>query len=303
MLFVTPVTRGRNDLWGGLLLAVGLVFALTAFVGVSLFRVALVGFFVWLAVARSQGWAWIPAGILGIGIVSDVFDGVGGSLVLPVLVIAAGVLLLARDRLSGRATTWILIGLLATGAYAANRDGRSEPPRLEPPAALPDERPAAPEAPDPASIPALKGRELEIRGANADIELAPSRSARGTIVTDSDFDIAEEDDVVVVSLGSGDYRIGIPAEADVLVITDDGDVSAHSGAFDLEVESISGDIDLDLGGSSEVQIEAETRRGSIRAGEDLEDRDPSAQLFLHGDRGPRLSLSSRRGDISISRAA
>lgn len=297
---MTPVTRGRNDLWGGLLRAVGVVLGLGAFAGVSLFRVALVGFFVWLAVARGQRWAWIPAAIFGMKIVSSILESLGGSLLLPLLVIAGGVLLLARDRLSPRATTWILIGLVIAGVNAANRDSDDEPPVLEPPAAAPSTEPSAPEAPEPALLPDLDGRELEIRAGVADLEIGPASAARGSVDSESDFQVIEEGDLVILALGAGDYAIEIPAEADVLVITE-GDVIAETGGYDLEIDSNSGDIDIRLGGP--VQLIAESRRGSITAAEGLEDRDPSDELFLYGDSGPRISVESRRGDISISTAA
>ncbi len=300
---MTFATRGRNDLWGVLLVIVGLALGLVAFTGVSLFKVALASFFVWLAVARGQGWAWIPAGIFGIRIVSELIDGVGGSLFFPLLVIGGGVLLLARDRLSGRTTTWIMIGLLATGAYAANQNDDASPPRLvdEPSAPAPPAAPAPPTPIDNTELPDLDGRELEIRGARSDITLRPSRERRGTIETESDFEVIEEDDLVIVALGDGQFELGLPAEADVLVVTGDGDVRAETGGYDLEIESNTGDIELTI--VTPAQVIAEARRGSIEAEESLEDRDPSSELFLYGDRGPRVSVESRRGDISIDQAA
>src|SRR5687768_1173761 len=112
---MTPTVRGRNDLWGGLIVAIGIVLAVTAFAGVSLFQIAAVGFFTWLALARKQGWAWIPAGIFGFHVAQDLFDGQGSSLFFPLMVLAAGVLLLSRDRLSKNATIGILLMLAVIG--------------------------------------------------------------------------------------------------------------------------------------------------------------------------------------------
>ena len=298
---MTPVTRGRNDLWGGLLLAIGLVLGLFALAGVSIFKLALTGFFVWLAVARKQGWAWIPAAIFGFRVLGELLDGAGGSLLFPLLVIAGGVLLLARDRLSGRATTWILIGLLATGIFTA-QDGQEEAPfRLEARPPAPVEKPAEPAQPEIQPLPFLDGRELEIRFNSSDIVLRPARDPQGSIQTGASFEIIEEVDKVIVAGAGEKVEITLPAEADVLVSTRDGDVTAETGGFDLEVESETGDIRLEL--STAAQVLAEARHGSITASPSLPDRDPSPQLFLHGETGPRVSVDTRRGDISISEAA
>lgn len=298
---MSPVTRGRNDLWGGLLLAIGLVLGLFALAGVSIFKLALTGFFVWLAIARKQGWAWIPAAIFGFRVLSELLDGAGGSLLFPLLVIAGGVLLLARDRLCAGATTWILIGLLATGIFAARDDNQEAPPRLRDRPSAPAEQPAEPVQPEPQPLPALDGRELVIRFNSGDIVLRPARDPQGSIQTVASFEIIEEDDQVIVAGAGEKVEIRLPAEADVLVITRDGDVTAETGGFDLEVESESGDIRLEL--STAAQVLAEARHGSITASPSLPDRDPSPQLFLHGESGPRVSVETRRGDISIAEAA
>lgn len=298
---MTSVTRGRNDLWGGLLLAIGLVLGLFALAGVSIFKLALTGFFVWLAVARWQGWAWIPAAIFGFKVLGELLDGAGGSLLFPLLVIAGGILLLARDRLSTRATTWILIGLLATGIFAAQDDNQEAPPRLEDRPAAPAEQPAEPPQPEIQPLPFLDGRELEIRFNSSDIVLRPARDPQGSIQTGASFEIIEEVDKVIVAGAGEKVEVRIPAEADVLLITRDGDVTAETGGFDLEVESESGDIRLEL--SAAARVLAEAHRGSITAPPSLPDREPSPQLFLHGESGPRVSVETRRGDISIAEAA
>jgi len=163
------------------------------------------------------------------------------------------------------------------------------------------EQPAEPVQPELQPLPALNGRELVIRFNSGDIVLRPARDAQGSIQTVASFEIIEEDDKVVV-VGAGEkVEITLPAEADVLVSTRDGEVTAETGGFDLDVESESGDIHLQL--SSAAQVLAEARHGSIKAPPSLPDRDPSPQLFLHGETGPMVSVDTRRGNISISEAA
>lgn len=293
--------RGRNDLWGGLLLAIGCVLGLTALAGVSLFAVAATGFFTWLAIARKQGWAWIPAAIFGISVVSDILDGVGGSLFFPLMVIAAGVLLLARDRLSRRATFGILLLLLVVGISSGSRDD-------DPPIVVRDpEAPAAPPALEERTgveVPELEGRDLVILSDATPVALrvGGGRSAR---VTDDDtgFSIAEDDDLVTISVedSADSLSLEIPRESNVIVRTVSGSVTADVVGFGLDVDTVSGKVDIEIGGSFDPPVRARSERGDIDV-EDFEDTDPSARVFAGaGRQGQAVEVRTRSGDIEISK--
>jgi hypothetical protein len=296
---MSPVTRGRNDLWGGLLLVLGVALALTALAGVSLFRVMLTGFFVWLAVARKQGWAWIPAAIFGFKLVGDLFDGVSGSLFFPLMVIAGGVLVLSRDRLSRGATFGILALLAVAGFAAADRDAPPVPV-LHP--HRPIEAPAAPAEPEPDRLPELDGRRLVVIAHDTDIRLTRAAGRLGSVESEDGYQVSEEDgDVMVLPDGSDEMEIRVPAEADVEVRTAGGDVVAIVGGYGLDVETEDGNVEIEAG--DRALIRAQTDEGEIES-EGFEDTDPTAQFFASsGGTGLAIKVETESGDIDIKRRA
>ena len=295
---MTPVTRGRNDLWGGLILAVGVVLAVTAFAGVSLFQIGMTAFFTWLALARKQGWAWIPAAIFGFNVAKDLLDGIGGSLTFPLLVMAAGVLMLSRDRLSKNATVGILLLLVIVGLASNNRDadprvitvGKSDPPAA----------PAAPKPPlDEAKLTELDldGRDLVVIARDADVTII--RSSKSEAGMSGDADVRTEDRALIVDVGDSDepIELAVPAESQVIVRTTGGDVTADLSGVNLDVDTVSGDLDIDLVGDH--AITAATASGEIEA-DGVEDLDPAADALATGIVGSRVRLKTLTGSISIS---
>lgn len=300
---MTPVTRGRNDLWGGLILAIGVVLAVTAFAGVSLFQIGAVAFFSWLALARKQGWAWLPAAFFGFHVAQDLLDGVGGSLFFPLMVVAAGVLMLSRDRLSKNATVGILIMLAVIGIASSNRAQEAKinlqldgPPHAPVQPEPPD---AAAEDPDALPLPALNGRELVVLAEDIDVELRQARRGTGTVAPDGVGISDDSSDFLIVDVtsASGPVEIAVPAEASVRVRTTFGDVTADIAAFALDVDTVSGKVDVDLDGDHAVT--AETSDGSITAA-GVEDLDPEENYLATAISGPRVRLKTVTGDISIS---
>lgn len=293
---MTPVTRGRNDLWGGLIVAIGIVLAITAFAGVSLFQIGAVGFFVWLALARKQGWAWIPAAFFGFHLAQDLFDGVGGSLFFPLMVVAGGVLLLSRDRISKNATIGILIMLAVIGIASNNRDGAARIPEPDAPAEVTEEAPA----PERILLPVLKGRSLVIDAGPRDVHLSKPAGQRGSVDPEHEFTLSEESDVVFIDLPvEGDrFDLTLPSEANVVVRTTSGDVETDElGGVGLTVDTVAGDIDIELKGPH--AITAQTAEGQIEA-DGIRDFDESPDLLLGEARGSRVRLESLTGSISIS---
>lgn len=299
---MTPVTRGRNDLWGGLIVAVGIVLAITAFAGVSLFQIGAVAFFTWLALTRKQGWAWLPAAFFGFHVAQDLLDGVGGSLFFPLLVVAGGVLMLSRDRLSKNATIGILLMLAVIGIASSNRgDDPTLNLRIDGPprAAAQPNPPEQPDIPDDSHPYDLDGRQLVIQAGSTDLVLTRSRNAQVLIGVDSGFEIFEERGMARLEVPESDQplEIALPAEADVLVRTVSGDVEAEVGAFKLDIDTISGNLDIELEG--EHAITAESPKGRITA-EGIDDFDPSPELLLGSADGTRLRLRSASGEILVS---
>ncbi len=301
---MTPVTRGRNDLWGGLIVAVGIVLAITAFAGVSLFQIGAVGFFTWLALARKQGWAWIPAAIFGFNVAKDLLDGIGGSLFFPLMVVAAGVLMLSRDRLSKNATIGILLMLAVVGVASSNRNDAG------PPAIEPDPPRAAADKPDPPRQPEisedtqpydLDGRRLVIQAGSTDLVLTRSRNSQVLIGNDSGFEIIEEPGLARLDVPDGDepLEIAIPAEANVAVRTVSGDVEAEVGVYALDVDTISGDLNIELEGVGVHGVTAESPEGKITA-EGIDDFDPSDEVLLGAANSNRVRLRSTSGKILVS---
>ena len=293
---MTPVTRGRNDLWGGLILAIGVVLAITAFAGVSLFQIGMTAFFAWLALARKQGWAWIPAGIFGFHVAQDLLDGVGGSLFFPLMVVAAGVLMLSRDRLSKNATIGILLLLAVIGIASSNRDGG---PRLAEPEEPADAVEQAAE-PERILLPALKGRSLVIDAGPRDVHLLGPDGARASVDPEQEFEVSEESSVVLVRVPEGDdaFEVELPSEASVVVRSTTGDVETDAlRGVTLSVDTVAGDIDVELEGPHAVT--AQTTEGEIEA-EGIRDYDDSPNLLASEARGSRVRLESLTGSISIS---
>lgn len=291
-----PVTRGRNDLWGGLLLAIGVVLAATAFVGVSLFQIGAVAFFVWLALTRKQGWAWIPAAFFGFHLAQDLFDGVGGSLFFPLMVVAAGVLMLSRDRISKNATIGILVMLAVIGIASSNRDN-PPPPDLGPDAPVEvdpiDER-------DQLELPPLRGRELVVLLDDIDLALSRSSDRRATVSSDG-VGVAEEDDIVLLDArtAADGIELEVPAEARVRVRSTSGDVEATVKGYALDVDSLSGELDITLDGRH--ALTAETVTGEIES-DGIEDLDPAEESLTTVAAGPRVQLESVSGSISVSQS-
>lgn len=287
---MTFEARGRNDLWGGLLLAIGLALGATALIGISLFQVAATVFFVWLALARDKGWAWIPAAIFGFQVAHDLLDGVGGSLFFPVLVIAAGVVLLSRDRLSRKATVGILV-LLAVMGIAADYEPRQKD--VEATAAA---QPTA--APDFEELPALDGRSLVVDAGARDVDLVTSRSSQPRVGADSGFEVSEAPGVVMVTVeqDSTPLEIEVPAEGNVVVRTTTGDVTAVIDRFSIDVHTITGRIDAELEGMNIVS--AETRDGKID-NRGLDDFDPAPESLVTAGAGLPVRLKTISGVIAV----
>lgn len=295
---MTPATPCRNDLWGGAVLAVGVVLAITAFAGVSLFQIGAVGFFVWLAVTRKKGWAWVFAAFFGFHLAQDLFDGVGGSLFFPLMVVAAGVLLLSRDRISKNATIGILVMLAVIGIASSNRDeARDVNVEVAEPRLVPGP-PATPPLPEDTQPYDLDGRRLVLQTGSRDLILTRSRTSQVLIGANDGFAIEEEPRLARIEIPEGEepFEIAIPAESEVSVRTVSGDVEAQVGAFALDVDTISGDIDVELNGPHAVT--AQTAEGEIEA-QGIEDLDDTPQMLASEIRGSRVRLESLSGSISI----
>lgn len=285
------MSRSRNEVWGGLLLACGVALAFTALLGVSLFKIALTLFFVWLATMRWQKWAWIPAFFLGFGIVRDIFDGVSGSFFFPFVVIVAGLWLLSRGgRLSPKTVVIAALAVAVTFAFAGARDGRRDVEHDDDrglPTAAPAERD---------EIPELDGGELIIHSGSGDVDLLPARGDRLLI---GDAAWTDEDGELVI--GDPDnteqLRIQVPEGVEVTVVTRSGDVEADIRGYELALESESGDFDLKVG--SGYDIDVNTDDGEL----ELSGFSPEANARADGfklDQG-NLSLvaETREGDIDL----
>ena len=287
--------RGRNDLWGALLLGLGVVLSVTAFAGVSLFQIGAVAFFVWLALARDKGWAWLPAAFFGFHVAGDLLDGRGGSLFFPLMVVAAGVLMLSKERLSKNATIGILLLLAVIGIASSNRDNPPEPP----PGLSVSPVEIQPPANDVELIDLnLDGRDLVIIGREADVSIRRANRGDDGMIP-GPASVTEEDEVVTIDAGASEDEIEVfvPAETQVFVRTIGGDVTGDLSGVPLDVDTVSGDIDLDLVGVH--AITAETSSGEIDT-EGLEDSDPSARAFASEVIGSRVRLKTVTGSVSIS---
>ena len=298
---MTPVTRGRNDLWGGLIVAVGVVLAVIAFTGVSLFQIAAVGFFAWLALARKQGWAWLPASFFGFHVAQDLLDGVGGSLFFPLMVVAAGVLMLSRDRLSKNATIGILLMLAVIGIASSNRNSALD---IEEPVDRPASRTIVlgPPEDEELAVADLDGRDLVIDAGSRDVNLTASRSRAVKVLDDMEFELTEGPRFVSLDLpeGEGAFDIAVPAEAKVIVRSTSGDVRANElNTSRLEIDTVEGDIEIQLDGQHAVT--ADTAEGEIDA-EGIEDFDPAPNSLATDVTGSRVRLESVTGSISISQS-
>lgn len=296
---MSEVVRGRNDLWGVLLLGLGVLLTVTAFAGVSLFQIGAVAFFVWLALARDKGWAWLPAAFFGFHVAGDLLDGRGGSLFFPLMVVAAGVLMLSKERLSKNATIGILLLLAVVGVASSNRDSPPDPPmRVEV-----DRRPPPAEIESQENTQAfdLDGRDLVVSVSDRDVRVSKSRNSQLVIGDDEGFEILEEPDFVLIKVDGGNdaLDVRVPAEAKVSVQSTSGHVTALAGAFSLDIESLSGDVDVDLDLLRAVR--AETKSGDITHGPYLDaDADPS--VFVLEGPGSPISIETISGDISIEPA-
>lgn len=295
---MSEVVRGRNDLWGALLLGLGVVLTVTAFAGVSLFQIGAVAFFVWLALARDKTWAWLPAAFFGFHVAGDLLDGRGGSLFFPLMVVAAGVLMLSKERLSKNATIGILLLLAVIGIASSNRD---DPPNRAPDLSVTPQ--PAPEIEPPVDEAELidldlRGRDLVVVGREADVTIRRSSKSGGGLVP-GEASVSEEGDVVTVDAGASDDEIElfVPAETQVFVRTVGGDVTAELSGVAIDVDTVSGDLDLDLVGMH--AITAETAAGEIDA-EGVEDSDPSPKALATEVVGSRVRLKTVTGSISIS---
>ena len=294
---MTKVGTGRNDLWGGLLLVLGFFLALTAFTGVRLFQVALTAFFVWLALARGKGWAWIPAAIFGINVAKDLLDGIGGSIFFPLVVIGAGVLLLSRGRMSTQATIGVLVLLVVVGIAARNAgvDAAGEARGRITSSSEPDP------APERLELPALKGRQLLIVSNNADLAISRSPDRRFTAGEEAgEFEISELEDIVQVDvsdLGSG-LDLQVPSEARVVVRTNSGEVEARVDGFGLEVDTVSGSVDVEL--VSNYPVEAETLAGEIEI-DGFEDLDPAQDKLRSTGSGRPVRIETVSGAITVEK--
>lgn len=304
---MTPVTRGRNDLWGGLIVAIGLVLAITAFAGVSLFQIAAVGFFTWLALSRKQGWAWLPAAFFGFHVAHDLLDGVGGSLFFPLMVVAAGVLMLSRDRLSKNATIGILLMLAVIGIASSNRN---DPARRDPePAATSQPEPdsSEPHSSEPhsaergdelATLTDLDGRELVVNAGERDLLLTRSRDSQVRVTGDGGYSEELESSFVLLQVPDGEqpFEIRVPAEARVRVRTTSGDVEADLSGVALDIDTVSGDVEVELDGPHAITAQSS---GDIDV-QGIEDLDPSPEAVATDIVGSRVRLTSLTGAISIS---
>ena len=252
--------------------------------GVSMFQLGALAFFVWLAAARDRGWAWLPAAWFGFHVTRDLLgSGHQNSLLLPLLVVGAGVLMLSKERLSRSATVGILLFLIVVGIASTDRDG-VEPPEPPPPAELAE-----------AEFPELRGRILVIESEEAGIAIA--RSTTGSIAASSDdVEIAEEDDYVLVTLDEDPVEFQVPAESRVIVRSGSADVSVVVDAFTVSVDTLSGDIEAVLTGDHPVR--AVTHNGSIEA-KDVDDEDPDDHVLRASAGGTPVSLNSVSGDITI----
>ena len=293
---VTKVGTGRNDLWGGLLLVLGFFLALTAFTGVRLFQVALTVFFLWLALARDKGWAWIPAAIFGFNVAKDLLDGIGGSIFFPLVVIGAGVLLLSRGRMSNQATIGILVLLAVIGIAARNGGVEPETTKGEVESSTSSEP-----APDRMELPELKGRQLLVVANNADVAISRSPDRRFTAGEEAgEFEISELEGIVQLDLsdlGTG-LDLEVPSEARVVVRTNSGEVEARIDGFGLEVDTVSGDVDVELAGN--YRVEAETLSGEIEI-DGFEDLDEDAKKLRSTGSGPPVQIKTVSGTISVEK--
>ncbi|MBW3536769.1 MAG: DUF4097 domain-containing protein [Actinobacteria bacterium] len=255
--------------------------------------VAATVFFVWLALARDKGWAWIPAAIFGFQVAQNVFEG-GGSLFFPVLVIAAGILLLSRGHLSRQAIIGILVILAIVGIAADDHSHDDESEKTAPAKkTIPTEV-----ATERSELPELKGRRLVVASNRADVSVSRSASRRATVDRDAEFKITEGEELVLVELSDlgAALDLRVPSESRLTVDTNSGDVNATVNGFGLEVDTNSGDVDIDLEG--EHPVTAETLAGQISA-EGVDDEDQSPAKLVTSGPGLPVTIETFAGDISI----
>ena len=259
--------------------------------------VALTAFFVWLALFRHHGWAWIPAAIFGFNVAQNLLGGFTGSVFLPLAVIAAGVLMLSRGRMSSQATVGVLVLLAVIGIAARNAGVGEEPGRIEPESTTSSE--LAAEDPDAHPLPALRGRELVVLAEDIDVVLRAARRGTGTVTGDGVGISEESSEVLIIDVTSvsGRAEVTVPAEASVHVRSTFGDVDAEVGAFSLDIDTVAGDIEIDLDGDHAVT--AESAEGSVRA-EGVDDLDPADNLLATEIVGPRVRVKTLTGDISVT---
>ena len=255
--------------------------------------IALTAFFLWLALFRHQGWAWIPAAIFGFNLAGYVL---GGTTFLPLVVIGAGVLLLSRGRMSNQATIGVLVLLAVIGIAARNGGVEPEARRGEVEGTTSSEP-----APDRMELPELKGRQLLIVSNDADVAISRSPDRRFTAgEEDGEFEISELEDIVQVDLsdlGSG-LDLQVPSEARVVVRTNSGEVEARVDGFGLEVDTVSGSVDIEL--LSNYPVQAETLAGEIEI-DGFEDLDPAQDKLRSTGSGRPVRIETVSGAITVEK--
>lgn len=291
----------------------------------SLERLFLAGGFALIPLVdkRSRsGWAWIPAGILGLLAVASfavdldkLFIPEAAAPILPALAIIAGSLLLLRGKMSSAAfgTSIALIvaiavaiasvsGLSGVGDIFTTHPSYSETRRFE--------------------IPDLEGRRLVVRSRSGSIELSTGISEGSAILSARDqrestakarlsrsqVEVSESSDLVTVSVEGtnvfADFEISVPEGSSVRLESGSGRINARVKNLD-EVRIFTGSGDVRLTGYPD-ELVVRTGSGDVRIFDAEASGDNDADLLTgSGDVAIEvtdlmaLEIDTGSGDIEI----
>jgi hypothetical protein len=280
---------------GGLaLLALGMHFV----VGTPFFAVFLCGMFATWAL-RGAWWAWIPAALFGI----DALDHSGvnlGGVGLPVLFIAAGVLVVAHDHIwpPARKIGLIVIGcLILAGLFNSDRDHPVLDRMRDKRGAISSSSSVRSEVSPPTAA-ELEGKTVIITNGSGDVRLTSSSPSAEGSRTPVRWQLAGPSVIVTAADGSKDIELQLPeAVGSIVVKTGSGDVKAEGLWPALTVTTGSGDVDLRLEGNPTVDVT--TGDGTIDL-EGYEQKHPEHHFRSDGPDGI-VTIVTGEGDVDIAR--
>ncbi len=275
------------------LLALGMKFI----VGTPFWAVFLCGMFASWAMKSRSWWWWIPSGIFGISALDHSGVHLGG-VGLPVLFIAAGVLVIAHDHIwaPARKVGLVIIGLLMLAALFNGDENRERNRTVN------VNRPAiSSTAPKSSVIPPLNGRRLVVIARDGEVTIE-GQAGITEAKTNKMLIAADRGDRVEVTIHRDeDVTLLVPATTPIEVIERDGDVRIKGVTGNITVTGRDGDIRLDLLGDPTVDLMGDDRSDFELVGYE---KDEAEGVFHHTGSGPNpqmVKVIARSADVFVTR--